>query len=51
MLAVRRGTWSATKPFLVSSRNAPGGALRDDTKNGRVVDYAGLELGVSELQI
>ena len=32
---------SATKLFLVSSRNAPphwGGALRDDTKNGCVAD-------------
>ena len=29
--------WSATQPFLVSSRN--GGTLRDDTKNGCVVDY------------
>ena len=29
----------ATQPFLVSSRNAPPGALRDDTKNGCVADY------------
>ena len=29
----------ATQPFFVSSRNAPRvGALRDDTKNGRVAD-------------
>ena len=28
--------WSATQPFLVSSRNAP--PLRDDTKNGCVAD-------------
>ena len=26
-------------PFLMSSRNAPGRALRDDTKNACVTDY------------
>ena len=34
-------TWSATRPFSVSSRNAPpqwGGALRDDSKNGCSAD-------------
>ena len=35
--------YSATQPFLVSSRNAPphewGGALHDDAKNGCVADY------------
>ena len=40
-----RRVQSATQPFLVSSRNAPphqwGKALRDDTKNGCVADYAG----------
>ena len=31
---------SATQPFLVSSRNVLlGGALRDDPKNGCVVDF------------
>ena len=30
---------SATRPFLVPSRNAPrGGTLRDDNKNGCVAD-------------
>ena len=28
--------WSATQPFLESSRNVPPRALRDDTKNGCV---------------
>ena len=33
------GCRPATQPFLMSSRNAPGRALREDTKNGCVTDY------------
>ena len=33
------GCRPATQPFLMSSRNAPRRALREDTKNGCVTDY------------
>ena len=43
--------YSATQPFVVSSRNAPphkGGALCDDTKNGYVAEYIPLGEGGKE---
>ena len=38
MLAVRAGLGLLQSRFLVSSRNAPPEALRDDTKNECVAD-------------